>query len=99
MLQGVDCDANAACTDTSGSYECRCNPGYSDVSETYALLPGRKCIQTINECEDKTKNDCSENAICTDAKDGFVLEIFFILHFFRSSIRQSLKLNIRDWVR
>ncbi|CAK5070046.1 unnamed protein product [Meloidogyne enterolobii] len=68
---GVDCDTNAACTDTSGSYECRCNPGYSDVSETYALLPGRKCIQTINECEDKTKNDCSENAICTDAKDGY----------------------------
>uniref|UniRef100_A0A1I8BC42 Transmembrane matrix receptor MUP-4 n=1 Tax=Meloidogyne hapla TaxID=6305 RepID=A0A1I8BC42_MELHA len=68
---GVDCDANAACTDTSGSYECHCHPGYSDVSETYGQLPGRKCIQAINECEDKSKNDCSENAICTDAKEGY----------------------------
>ena len=27
---GTDnCDANAACTDTDGSYDCTCNDGYS----------------------------------------------------------------------
>ena len=28
-LDTDDCDANAVCTDTDGSYECACNDGYS----------------------------------------------------------------------
>ncbi|KAL3093349.1 hypothetical protein niasHS_005863 [Heterodera schachtii] len=67
----VDCDQNAACVDTAGGYECRCHPGYTDISESFSQLPGRKCVVAVNECEDRSKNDCSENAICTDAKESY----------------------------
>ncbi|KAI3415661.1 hypothetical protein GPALN_005254 [Globodera pallida] len=68
---GVDCDSNAACVDTGAGYECRCHPGYTDISESFSQLPGRKCVVAVNECEDRSKNDCSENAVCTDAKESY----------------------------
>uniref|UniRef100_A0A183D647 EGF-like domain-containing protein n=1 Tax=Gongylonema pulchrum TaxID=637853 RepID=A0A183D647_9BILA len=49
---------------------CRCRPGYADISSSFERLPGRHCIEAVNECRDSALNDCSENAICEDAKEG-----------------------------
>lgn len=67
---GVDCDSNAICVDTEESYSCRCRPGFADVSEFFNRLPGRKCVEAINECLDPNLNDCHQNSICEDAKEG-----------------------------
>ncbi|KAK0416184.1 hypothetical protein QR680_012332 [Steinernema hermaphroditum] len=68
---GVNCDANAVCVDTDENYACRCRPGFADISAQFNLLPGRRCVEAVNECLDKNLNDCSENAICEDAKEGY----------------------------
>ncbi|VDN55231.1 unnamed protein product [Dracunculus medinensis] len=68
----VDCDQNAICVDTEDGFTCRCRPGYADISSSFSRLPGRRCIEAINECLDAKLNDCSENAICEDAKEGYI---------------------------
>ncbi|KHJ44769.1 EGF-like domain protein [Trichuris suis] len=67
----VNCDQNALCIDTDLSYTCRCLPGYVDVSENYNDLPGRHCKEAVNECMNRTLHDCSVNALCEDAKEGY----------------------------
>ncbi|KAL3070193.1 hypothetical protein niasHT_039386 [Heterodera trifolii] len=67
----VDCDANAICIDTEESFSCRCRPGFADISEQFNKLPGRRCVEAINECLDRKLNDCSENAQCEDSKEGY----------------------------
>lgn len=66
----VDCDDEALCMDTDDSYSCHCRPGFADISERYGKLPGRKCVEEINECAENSLNDCSKNAQCEDVKDG-----------------------------
>ena len=56
-----DCDANASCTDTIGSYTCECDAGYSG--------DGLNCSND-NECTDNTDN-CDANASCTDTEGSF----------------------------
>uniref|UniRef100_F1KPJ6 Transmembrane cell adhesion receptor mua-3 n=1 Tax=Ascaris suum TaxID=6253 RepID=F1KPJ6_ASCSU len=68
----VDCDANAVCIDTEEDYTCRCRPGFADISSSFNRLPGRRCVEAVNECLDSSLNDCSENAICEDAKEGYI---------------------------
>ncbi|CAJ0943046.1 unnamed protein product, partial [Mesorhabditis belari] len=68
----VDCSENAICVDREDGYSCQCRPGFADVSAIYNRLPGRKCIEAINECLDPVLNDCSKNAVCEDAKEGFI---------------------------
>uniref|UniRef100_A0A915D433 Transmembrane cell adhesion receptor mua-3 n=1 Tax=Ditylenchus dipsaci TaxID=166011 RepID=A0A915D433_9BILA len=65
------CDSNAVCVDTEEGYSCRCRPGFADISEVFNKLPGRKCVEAINECLDAKLNDCDENSICEDAKEGY----------------------------
>ncbi|KAI6183966.1 hypothetical protein M3Y97_00545400 [Aphelenchoides bicaudatus] len=67
----VDCSENAKCVETDASYECRCLPGFVDLSTKYSLMPGRKCVEIVNECEDSTLHDCSAQASCTDEEDGY----------------------------
>ncbi|KAF7632829.1 hypothetical protein Mgra_00007760 [Meloidogyne graminicola] len=67
----VDCDPNANCIDTDESFICRCRPGFVDISEQFNKLPGRKCIEAVNECLDSKLNDCSEHAICEDSKESY----------------------------
>lgn len=38
----IDCSENAKCQDTPESFTCICNPGFTDISAHYSLLPGRK---------------------------------------------------------
>lgn len=68
----VDCSENAICADTEHSYSCRCRPGFADVSAAFNKLPGRRCIEAVNECASPSLNDCSKNAFCEDAKEGYI---------------------------
>lgn len=67
----VDCDSNAVCVDTEEGFSCRCRPGFADISESFNKFPGRKCIEAVNECLDPKLNDCAENSVCEDAKEGY----------------------------
>merc|ERR1712136_705181 len=57
-----NCDVNAACTDTVGSYTCTCNTGYTG--------DGFTCTD-INECADPALNNCGANAICTNTVGSY----------------------------
>ncbi|WP_437933073.1 EGF domain-containing protein [Sorangium sp. So ce341] len=56
-----DCDANAACTNTPGSFTCACNTGYSG--------DGTTCTD-VDECALGT-DDCDANAACTNTPGSF----------------------------
>ncbi|XXT15899.1 FG-GAP-like repeat-containing protein [Sorangium sp. So ce429] len=59
---GTDnCDANAACTDTPGSFTCACDAGYSGDGVT--------CTD-VDECGLGTDN-CDANATCTNTPGSF----------------------------
>jgi hypothetical protein len=59
---GTDnCDANAACADTDGSFTCTCNPGFTG--------DGVSCTN-VNECTLGTDN-CAANAACADTAGSF----------------------------
>ncbi|KJH45793.1 EGF-like domain protein [Dictyocaulus viviparus] len=67
---GVDCDINAACVDTPEGFQCVCQPGFADISSSVSKLPGRKCVEVVNECSTGTA-DCSTNADCFDRAEGY----------------------------
>ncbi|XP_072016725.1 uncharacterized protein [Amphiura filiformis] len=56
-----NCDANAVCPNTVGSFACACNAGYSGNGIT--------CTD-INECCSSTDN-CDANAACTNTVGSF----------------------------
>jgi MYXO-CTERM domain-containing protein len=56
-----DCDVNATCTNTPGSFECACNVGYAG--------DGRTCAD-VDECAAGT-DDCHEAAFCTNTMGSF----------------------------
>ncbi|ATB36871.1 Fibrillin-1 (MP340) [Cystobacter fuscus] len=55
------CDANALCTEASGSFACTCKPGYTG--------DGFTCTD-IDECASGTTT-CDANAHCTNTPGGF----------------------------
>uniref|UniRef100_A0A914DR95 EGF-like domain-containing protein n=1 Tax=Acrobeloides nanus TaxID=290746 RepID=A0A914DR95_9BILA len=65
-----DCDQNAYCIDKPIGFTCRCQEGFTDISDLGAKRPGRKCRKLINECAIGMAN-CDPVAICTDTIDGF----------------------------
>jgi hypothetical protein len=56
-----NCDANAGCTNTSGSFTCKCNSGYSGDGVT--------CTDK-DECALNTDN-CNANAMCSNKAGSF----------------------------
>ncbi|KYF97876.1 hypothetical protein BE18_28360 [Sorangium cellulosum] len=59
---GTDnCDANATCTNTTGSFTCACNAGYEGDGVT---------CTNVDECALGT-DDCDANATCTDTPTSF----------------------------
>ena len=63
-----DCHPDADCTNTIGSYQCRCRPGFTGN--------GRQCQlaqMDVNECAGG-RNNCSSNAICIDRPNGFTCQ-------------------------
>lgn len=74
-----DCDANAECFNTHGSYNCTCKIGYEGNGTVCA---GKKIITKllnahnkldINECERGTAG-CDNNANCTNYQGNFTCE-------------------------
>jgi hypothetical protein len=71
-----DCDANATCADTDGSFGCECNAGWEDTPgdpnadpPVDAPATGTSCIN-IDECATNA-DDCHGNATCTDNDGGW----------------------------
>ena len=61
-----NCHADAACTNTSGSFTCVCNVGYSGVGFT--------CTDD-NECiGEGSGNNCDTNATCTNTAGSFTCD-------------------------
>ena len=56
-----NCDANASCTNSAGTFSCACNDGYSG--------DGVSCAD-LNECALETDN-CDANASCFNTDGAF----------------------------
>ncbi|XP_071795599.1 uncharacterized protein [Asterias amurensis] len=65
-LQSDDCSPDAVCNNTVGSYECICNPGYTDDNGD-----GRVCLD-INECNGV--NSCDSNSECFNTDGSYRCE-------------------------
>lgn len=57
-----NCDVNANCSDTLGSYECTCNDGYTGDGDV---------CSDIDEC---LSNPCDKNATCNNTDGSFFCE-------------------------
>ena len=70
------CHTNASCTNTNGSYECQCLPGFTGDGFNCSSKKENShiCFKNISlfpptdidECSYSSLNNCSENANCTD---------------------------------
>lgn len=56
-----NCDTNAACKNTMGSYNCVCHRGYSDRNPS---LPGRMC-----DAKCGSSNSCQNGGVCSTVDD------------------------------
>jgi len=62
-----DCDVNAICTNTIGSYSCKCKPGYiGNGTECFA------CNENEYSFNDTTCISCPENSISSIASSSII---------------------------
>merc|ERR1712019_163052 len=57
-----NCDANAACTNTDGSFTCACNDGWDGTGDA---------CEDVDECASTDDNNCDANASCTNTDGSF----------------------------
>jgi hypothetical protein len=65
VCQGVVCDPNASCAGTGTAAQCACLDGFEG--------DGVVCTD-IDECADRSKNDCAGNATCINTPGAFRCE-------------------------
>src|SRR5690554_5014641 len=73
-----DCDANARCENTPGSFECHCEEGYegygqqctSQCPSGYTLEEDTQSCVDVDEC-DEDLHDCDANARCENTPGSF----------------------------
>ena len=76
-LNTDNCDANAACTDTEGSFTCTCNPGYtgdgitctSESTYLTIIVSSTPCYLVSQICG--IIDNCDVNAACTETTGTF----------------------------
>lgn len=72
-----DCDVNGTCTNSTGSFSCKCKTGYTGDGKTCAEIPcdpgfkksGTICVD-INECTEGL-HDCDPNGSCSNMTGSF----------------------------
>jgi hypothetical protein len=68
-----DCDVNANCMDTKGSFECACDKvGWEDTvpATAPADVPRGRTCRDVDECFLET-DDCNTNAVCDNTQGSF----------------------------
>ncbi|XP_071795600.1 uncharacterized protein [Asterias amurensis] len=81
-LQSDDCSPDAVCNNTVGSYECICNPGYTDDNGD-----GRVCSD-INECNGV--NSCDSNSECFNTDGSYRLYITQWAKYVEITLKQHI---------
>uniref|UniRef100_A0A0G4G3W5 HYR domain-containing protein n=1 Tax=Chromera velia CCMP2878 TaxID=1169474 RepID=A0A0G4G3W5_9ALVE len=66
-----DCDANAACTNTVGTFACACNSGYISTG----AIEGITCTSDIDECV-LGINNCGHTSSCINNLGSFTCDAF-----------------------
>ena len=88
-----DCDDNALCTNSPGSFDCECNSGYDGTGQSCS---GKEDLKYINSSQQFCPK--SKNAVCAYIKHRryFHLNIKFLVNHFHAKRLYGHKFDIVD---
>uniref|UniRef100_A0A0G4FWW3 EGF-like domain-containing protein n=1 Tax=Chromera velia CCMP2878 TaxID=1169474 RepID=A0A0G4FWW3_9ALVE len=70
LLRTHNCDANAACTNTVGTFTCACNQGFSGTSGTSCTADASDTADDRDECSLGT-HACPSSSTCVDTPGAY----------------------------